>query len=383
MRAALNAACSLNVITSISPEINVGGRARHRKFKRRNLLLNNVASHLKYRRRNPDFDARQGQMRAERNRLAQAKDVKRLRLRSVDERRSAAVRRQSDSYEALRAGRVDELGAEALAHADVALTPRSSRKRRLPAAEVGAAFLDNFTDDQLKEIDAWVYENAEKDGQVLTRAEILEHLRATYGVNGTKRDLAQLLKSLHYKYDDIKNGYYFAKANKAESANHRTRLLPLLAFILAREDLFVFACQDEKAFRMFLNPTKKYRKIGDTRHALDMRATTMTGPGFDMSSGMDRTGAITTADGEPVGYLNDTTKKARAPWRAAPSRWASAAAMRSATPTRRSWRSLARASAAPTPPRCAKPAEKKSRPPRRRRSQKKKQFKSSTQATFP
>ena len=309
--------------------------------------------------------------------------MKRLRLRSVDERRSAAVRRQSDSYEALRAGRVDELGAEALAHADVALTPRSSRKRRLPAAEVGAAFLDNFTDDQLKEIDAWVYENAEKDGQVLTRAEILEHLRATYGVNGTKRDLAQLLKSLHYEYGDIKNGYYFAKANKAESVNHRTRLLPLLAFILAREDLFVFACQDEKAFRMFFNPTKKYRKIGDTRHALDMRATTMTGPGFDMSSGMDRTGAITTADGEPVGYLNDTTKKARAPWRAAPSRWASAAAMRSATPTRRSWRSLARASAAPTPPRCAKPAEKKSRPPRRRRSQKKKQFKSSTQATFP
>jgi hypothetical protein len=113
-----------------------------------------------------------------------------------------------------------------------------------------------------------VFENAEKDGIVMTLADLIAHLRAAYDVDGKKRDARQLLQYLNYEYGDIRNGYYYAKANKAESVNHRRRLLPLLAFVMARDDLFVFACQDEKPFRMFHNPQKKHKKIGNVEHGM-------------------------------------------------------------------------------------------------------------------
>lgn len=198
-----------------------------------------------------------------------------------------------------------------LAAADASLVARLTKKRKVQHADLHlTAFVDNFTVAELNEIDKWVYEHAEKDGIIMTHADLLAHLSAAYGVDGKRPDARQLLQYLRYEYGDIKNGYYYAKANKPESVNHRRRLLPLLAFVMVRVDLFVFACQDEKPFRMFHNPQKKHKKIGNVEHGMDKGATTTTGPGYDMSTAMTLQGVVTTEAGTPVGYLLDTTKKA-------------------------------------------------------------------------
>lgn len=171
-------------------------------------------------------------------------------------------------------------------------------------------FLADLTQDDISNIDAEIYSNSLTDAGALTCADVAEMIEAQYSVKLSIQQVSQLMKYLSYEYSDIQPGYYYARACAEESLNHRRRLAPFIDFIMSRPDLFMVVYQDEKAARQVANPQKKWSKVNDKYHAMDLGHEMGTGDGFNISAGLSVDGVLRESNGEHVGYKKDTRKKA-------------------------------------------------------------------------
>ena len=220
--------------------------------------------------RSPEAVARREQAKMHNLRLNRAEDKKRGYLRSFMALNNGQPTGRGGVHDRV----VNERLAAAAATVDVmdaeTRVERIVNRRRAPVEDVGkCAFLREWTNGELADVDAYIYEHNTtfEDGTLTDRAivgHIIERLHRTI----TRDQCLALLD--HLKYDWMKTtgdkGYYFARASEPATLFHRSKMLPLLEAVFLLPEYFVPYNQDEMLMRARTNPKKVWARRGDEGH---------------------------------------------------------------------------------------------------------------------
>jgi hypothetical protein len=177
-------------------------------------------------------------------------------------------------------------------------------------------FLSKWRPFQLRQLSQWVAENKVLNHRGITARHVLEHAQKTFpeAAQGMDNiDMRHLLVYEGFAYVKLhsKSGYYRARAALPSAVHHRKKLSPLLEHIWAHPELYDIWIQDESPFRQNIGDIRAWALVDDEDARFNDQYQTGTGEGFGCSGFWNSDfGIALDDDGNIVGYLKETTKRA-------------------------------------------------------------------------